>query len=141
MSRQITLLPVEINENKIETLGNIFDTNFDFAKIPDTVCLAGVSFENRQELILKLEVNEKMELVRDPKNIYDKYAIKVFDSNNNHIGWIPKEIAEILAPEMDAGINWKATMEKVTGTEEQTKGVVVKLYYSNNYINSKTQER
>lgn len=112
-------------------VGNIFDTNFDFATVPETVSLAGVSFEDRQLIIPNLKVGTTIILKRDPYNKHDRYAIKVFDNNGNHIGWIPKEIAAIIGPEIDAGINWKAKLEKVTGNEDTFRGVVVKLYHTN----------
>lgn len=112
-------------------VGNIFDTNFDFPTIPETVCLAGVSFNNRQLIIPNLEIGSPISLIRDPKNKHDKYAIKVFDKNNNHIGWISKDVAYYLSQEIDAGIIWEGKIEKITGNEETLRGVVVKLYYVN----------
>lgn len=127
----ISPMPSFITRAKGPTIGNVFDTNFDFAIVPETVCLAGVSFEDRQLIIPNLKVGTIMVLKRDPHNKHDRYAIKVFDRENNHIGWIPKEIAAIIGPEIDAGINWKAKLEKITGNDETLRGVVVKLYYSN----------
>jgi len=120
-----------ITRAKGPMVGNIFDTNFDFAPVPETVCLAGVSFEDRQLIIPNLKIGASLILERDPHNKHDRYAIKVFDKDNNHIGWIPKEIAAIIGPEIDAGINWKAKLEKITGNEETLRGVVVKLYFIN----------
>jgi len=112
-------------------VGNIYDTNFDFPIISETVCLAGVSFEDRQLLIPNLEIGSPITLTRDPKNKHDRYAIKVFDKNNNHIGWIPKDVAFHLSQEIDAGVIWKGKIEKITGNEETLRGVVVKLYHIN----------
>ena len=110
----ISPMPSFMTKAKRPTVGNIFDTNFDFAPVPETVCLAGVSFEDRQLIIPNIKVGTPMTLKRDPYNKHDRYAIKVFDKNENHIGWIPKEIAAIIGPEIDAGIVWKAKVEKIT---------------------------
>jgi hypothetical protein len=48
-------------------------------------------------------------LRRDPGNEHDANAIQVvFDSEQ--IGWVPRELAEELAPELDAGRAWSAAV-------------------------------
>ena len=113
-------------------LGNVIDTNYDFTQLPELIHLAGVSFENRQELIKNLKEEIEIKLIRDPKNPYDKNAIKVYVKQNKEeiqIGWIPKEISQILAAEIDAGIKWYGKIKKIIGGEMQTKGLLVNLYY------------
>jgi hypothetical protein len=63
--------------------------------------VVGVTFENRQEEIKKIEVGETVLLIREPSNRFDKNAIKVVRLNHNDIGYIKKEMAIILAPRMD----------------------------------------
>lgn len=112
-------------------LGNIIDTNYDFERLPDNIHLAGVSFEGRQDVIPNLFDGTDVKLVRDPKNAYDKNAIKVFtvcDKEEVQIGWIPKNIAQVIAAEMDAGIDWAGKINKIIGGETQTKGVLINLY-------------
>ena len=58
---------------------NIFiDTNIDFELIPEVIRLTGVTFEGRQEIISKLNLNEKIYLKRDPFNEYDKSIFLFF---------------------------------------------------------------
>lgn len=130
--RKITILEKDtLNKNiTYEYVGNIFNTNFDFQCIPESINLAGVSFEDRQLIIPMLQLNDAITLVRDPHNEYDKYAIKVIN-NANHIGWIPKEIAFYLSQEIDAGIKWKGIIKEITGNEDTLRGIVVKLFYLN----------
>ena len=117
------------------SLGKIIDqTNLDFEEIPQLIKVAGVSWENRQELISNLEVGSDVFLVRDPENKYDKNAIAVKTADNIQIGWIPKVFAAILAPEIDAGIQWLAQVEKVIGEEQQLKGVIIKLFTFNDIM-------
>lgn len=112
------------------SLGKIDQTNLDFEEIPYVVNVAGVSWENRQNLILKLENNAEVFLIRNPENQYDRNAIAVKTDDGMQIGWVPKGIAKVLAPEIDAGILWSAKVEKIIGQEQQLKGVLIKLFLS-----------
>ncbi|AEO93512.1 gp253 [Bacillus phage G] len=116
------------------SLGKIDYTNLDFEEIPYTIHVAGVSWEDRQDHIPNLEIDSEVYLIRDPNNQYDKNAISVKAIDNIQIGWIPKKIAEVLAPEIDAGIQWQARVEKIIGNEQQLKGVLIKLFLSKDYM-------
>ena len=115
---------------------NIFiDTNMDFEPIPQLINLSGVTFEGRQDIISQLEIGQVISLVRDPFNKWDKFAIKVFTIYNNRdiqIGWIPKNIAQILAPEIDAGVKWYGIIDKIIGGNDKNWGILVKLNYEVN---------
>lgn len=100
--------------------------NIDMEKIPKFAKLAGVSFNGRQDVIKFLQVDMKLDLRRDYKNQYDKNAIGVY-IENTLVGWIPKYLAEKLAPEIDAGILWNAIIKDVTGKDKDTKGVNIEL--------------
>lgn len=110
------------------SFGKINQTNLDFEEIPEIVKVTGVSWDNRQELIPNLIINEEVKLIRDFNNQYDKYAIAVKTIAGNQIGWIPKNLAKILAPEIDAGIEWQATIEDILQNDQQLKGVSIKLF-------------
>ena len=49
-----------------------------------------------------------LELRRDPDNEHDPNAIAVHVAGGEHVGWVPREIAAALAPELDAGKPWSA---------------------------------
>ncbi len=49
-----------------------------------------------------------LELRRDPANEHDPNAIAVHDARGGQVGWVPREVAEQLAPELDAGTAWSA---------------------------------
>ena len=66
--------------------------------------IAGVTFCDRQQHIANLKVGDRLKLIREPSNKFDNNAIQVFDVENNQLGFIPKEIAATVAPEMDDGI-------------------------------------
>ena len=46
-------------------------------------------------------VGEKLNLVLEPENKYDKSAIKVLNSNDDHIGYIPRYYSETLTELLD----------------------------------------
>ena len=47
-------------------------------------------------------------LRRDPDNAHDPNAIAVEPLGGEQIGWVPRELAAELAPELDAGRPWSA---------------------------------
>jgi HIRAN domain len=50
-----------------------------------------------------------LELRRDPGNPHDPNAIQVHPSDGGaQVGWVPRELAEELAPELDSGRAWSA---------------------------------
>ena len=48
-------------------------------------------------------------LRRDPENPHDPNAIAV-DAGGEQVGWVPRELAAELAPELDAGRPWSAVV-------------------------------
>lgn len=77
--------------------------------------VAGVTFDNRQRLIRRMSVGERVTLERDPYNPYDRNAIKVINSNGDHIGFISKDLAATMAMNMDSGTMFSATVSSITG--------------------------
>lgn len=52
-----------------------------------------------------------LELRRDPDNPHDPNAIQVHPRDGGaQVGWVPRELAEELAPELDAGRAWSAVV-------------------------------
>lgn len=51
-----------------------------------------------------------LELRRDPGNPHDQNAIALHTANGEQVGWVPRELAEELAPELDAGRAWSAVV-------------------------------
>jgi HIRAN domain len=50
-------------------------------------------------------------LLRDPGNPHDPNAIQVHPAGGGaQVGWVPRELAEELAPELDAGRAWSAVV-------------------------------
>ncbi|HEY1596191.1 MAG TPA: HIRAN domain-containing protein [Thermoleophilaceae bacterium] len=51
-----------------------------------------------------------LELRRDPGNEHDANAIAVHASGGEQLGFVPRELAEQLAPDLDAGKPWSAVV-------------------------------
>jgi hypothetical protein len=51
-----------------------------------------------------------LELRRDPENPHDPNAIAVHSGDGDQVGWVPRELAEDLAPRLDAGDEWSAVV-------------------------------
>jgi HIRAN domain len=52
-----------------------------------------------------------LELRRDPANEHDPNAIAVYPAGaGEQVGWVPREVAADLAPDLDAGRHWTAVV-------------------------------
>jgi single-stranded-DNA-specific exonuclease len=84
--------------------------------------VVGVSFEGRQEIVAGLAAGDPLELVRDPENPHDANAIAV-RYGKLQLGYLRREIARRLAPNIDAGDRYTASVGSVTGGGERNVGV------------------
>jgi single-stranded-DNA-specific exonuclease len=91
-----------------DRFASIGDADDFFTKI------VGVSFEGRQNSIAGLVPGHALELERQPSNAYDANAIAV-RFGALQLGFLRKEIARRLAPNIDGGDAYVATVASVTG--------------------------
>ena len=70
-----------------------------------------------------------LELRRDPGNVHDPNAIAVHVPGGDQLGWVPREAAVELAPELDAGRPWSALAlrERRPSPREPRSGLVMLL--------------
>jgi hypothetical protein len=61
------------------------------------------------EALERPELGAPLTLRRDPGNEHDANAIQVL-AGNDQIGWVPREVAAELAPDLDAGRPWSAVV-------------------------------
>jgi single-stranded-DNA-specific exonuclease len=66
--------------------------------------VVGVTFDGRQDVIGGLTDDSDIELRRDSGNAFDPNAIGVY-YGALHLGYLRREIAQRIAPNMDAGAN------------------------------------
>lgn len=70
--------------------------------------IEGVRSGDRQHYIANLKVGDKLKLKREPSNKFNSNAIRVYDPQKNHLGYIPNEVASTIAPWMDDGMVYGA---------------------------------
>ncbi len=59
--------------------------------------------ENYRSLIKKIKVDDRLLMIREPKNEYVEWAILVMTQRHQKLGYIPRRENRILARLMDAG--------------------------------------
>jgi hypothetical protein len=97
--------------------------------------LKGVTYGNCQDNIRKLisqEITHCINLVREPNNKSDNQAISV-RYQNQHLGYVPKEIASQWGPLMDLGAEIHAKVMQLNVHDYyNTVGVTVELIPGDN---------
>ena len=79
------------------------------AFLPYEVEVEGIGYDNRAVVALQARPGESVRLVRDYDNLVDRNAIAVYLSYQE-IGYVPRNVAQILALEMDIGTALEATI-------------------------------
>lgn len=93
--------------------------------------VAGVTFENRQEIVKRLSVGQQIIPVREPDNRYDSNAIALYayiDDSVYQIGFIGKDVASRLASTMDTNDEYVIIkISEITGGGENYIGVNIQI--------------
>lgn len=87
--------------------------------------VAGVTFEDRQNIIKTLQPGDELVLVREPHNSHDRNAIRLDRQDGQTIGYLNAELAAEMAPELDRGQGYQCAVSAVTGGQERLYGVNV----------------
>lgn len=86
--------------------------------------VVGVTYEGRQTAIEKLAGNEPCRIIPEPSNPYDANALAVYvaqDGGIFQIGYLPRELAERVAPILD-GEAVMVNILEITGGFEKWDG-------------------
>ena len=88
------------------------------------IAVAGLSHPNsdgtnRQETLAFCNEGDDLLFSRDPSNPYDFFAIKVCRSNGQQLGFIPRELAKRIGPQMDQGKEITGSIAIITGFDEK----------------------
>ena len=79
-----------------------------------------------QAEVLTLRPGDELSLVRDPNNEYDHNAIQVCSKRTNaHLGFVPRQTAARLAPEMDNEREEYRCVVRISGDKTPTLAVDV----------------
>jgi helicase len=81
--------------------------------LPTRVRIAGIQYDNRSAVALLARSGMPVELVRDYDNTIDRNAIEV-RLGGEGMGFIPRSMAQYLAPELDSGTNVRATIAEAS---------------------------
>jgi hypothetical protein len=66
--------------------------------------VAGTTFiKNLHEIEAKLEQGQYLDLKREPDNKYDAFAVAIYNSHGEKLGYVPRDKNQMLARLMDAG--------------------------------------
>ncbi|MFN2528448.1 MAG: DEAD/DEAH box helicase [Candidatus Baltobacteraceae bacterium] len=76
--------------------------------------IVGVSFEGRQDVVAGLSEGLALRLERQPENQFDSNAIAVH-FGALQLGFLKKDIAKHLAPKIDEGVAYHASVGSLTG--------------------------
>ncbi len=85
--------------------------------------VVGVSFEGRQDLVRALAPGEVLRLTREPENPHDPHAIKVTTEGGAQVGYLSARLAARIAPSVDVGARYSATVSQITGGGDRHLGV------------------
>ena len=88
------------------------------------ISVAGLSHFNsdgtsRQNYLRLCHEGDSMMLVRDSRNPYDPYAIKICNENGQQIGFIPKSLTREFAPRIDRGGECKVVLTEITEPDDK----------------------
>lgn len=89
----------------------------------------GVTFENRQATIAKINAGDKVRIMPEPSNPFDAQAHSVnvaFDGAVRHIGYVPKELVAQVAEFFD-GEEFDGVIDKITGGFAKRDGTTASL--------------
>lgn len=84
--------------------------------------VVGVSFEGRQDIVGGLHAGAPLALRRDPGNPFDANAIGVW-YGALQLGFLKREIAAQIAPNLDAGERYEAAVTMLTGGGTRSFGI------------------
>jgi hypothetical protein len=101
------------------------------SRLPMRVRVAGVRYENRPQVALISRPGMPVTLARDYDNTIDRNAIQVLVSGEQ-LGFLPRPIAQYLAPEMDTGVELDARITTVSRSNGPAAEVEISLSMSNN---------
>lgn len=82
-------------------------SNFDTV-LESSTWINGIKYENRDLAASKITQNSEIKIVRDYNNPFDRNAIRVLSNNKSELGYLNRNLAQLLAPNIDCGMNISA---------------------------------
>jgi hypothetical protein len=75
--------------------------------------VTGAQIGNRPTLLSDIQLGMQVRLVREPDNPVDSNAIQIVLENGDVAGYMPRSEAEEVAPVLDTGYTYEATIVKI----------------------------
>lgn len=121
--RKLTLAPTISEPSSVTiSLSDILPPELAQLEVEDhyIIRVAGVSYQNddgsrRQEILAHCKVPEMLQLVRQPNHRHDTNAIQVRRENGEMLGFVPRDEARLMAPELDEGRRYVAVLTTLDG--------------------------
>jgi superfamily II DNA/RNA helicase len=85
--------------------------------LPKEVEVKGINYDERFLLARRAQESMTVSLKRDYNNLIDRNAIEVHFMNQQ-LGFLPRQVSQILAPEMDIGVEFEAIITKVSKIQQ-----------------------
>lgn len=94
--------------------------------------IVGVTFNNRdgrnrQDVVRELRCGQELFLHREYKNEHDAEAIAVATAEKVRVGYIHANLADRLAPVIDAGARFNVVVSSLTGGDQENLGVNIRI--------------
>ena len=80
--------------------------------------LAGVTFEGRQTVLEDLSPGTPLRIERQPTNEFDPNACALFEPSGRQAGYFNRRLAAVLAPLIDADVEYDVSVTDVTGGDD-----------------------
>jgi single-stranded-DNA-specific exonuclease len=84
---------------------------------------AGVTFGDRPQVVAALRPGDRLRLRREPSNPHDPHAVRIVTADGGDVGYLNARLAGRVAPLMDAGVRYVASVAGVTGGGERPAGL------------------
>ena len=92
------------------------------------IVVAGTSHcKNIGKIYPHLEKGQILRMQRHPKNVHDENAIALY-YNEDHIGWVPRELNLVISRLMDAGKAFFCRIEDVELVDDYWVKISAKIY-------------
>jgi len=135
--KSVSILANRINR-KVKNLSISFKRAWQIVKGRELISrISGVTYGTRQRALRKLEKYNagmiNVTLQHEADNAYDVNAIHVMvnvgSGAHYHLGFLPRDLAELLAPLLDKGIHLAARFKSVTGgyADRETRGALISI--------------
>lgn len=93
---------------------------------PINFYVAGVKFHKFYETVRELEEGDSVQLIPEPTNKYDKYAVRI-ESNSVMLGYVPRKLSISIFAKIISGATLSAKIIKLQPKFESWKALKIEV--------------